>query len=422
MYQHSGSEASQRAHCLRLTLFMLACLAGCIGDPREDPCRQNGARPSGCDVDDASEPVQSSDAALDAALDAELDAAADAEPDALVGQPGDAGPGPRDASVRRDAAADARVDGSAGPRDASSEDAVVPGVPRVLALRGDLNAHDPAIIATGNGYVVFSTGPGIRVKRSADLLSWVDNGRVFQTNPSWIANMVPGATDLWAPDIAYFNGRYHLYYSASTFGSRDSCIGHASATDLTVMDFVDHGAIICTEEADDYNAIDPAFILDEAGNPWLSFGSFWSGIQLIALNDDGGRSGLTVYGIASRAEQAIEAPYIVRRDGYYYLFASFDLCCRGSASTYRIMVGRSPTLAGPYVDANGIAMLSAGGGTQVVVGDERWRGPGHNSVITVGSDQYLVYHAYDSTHGGAATLRISELLWDEAGWPIPAGP
>jgi arabinan endo-1,5-alpha-L-arabinosidase len=119
---------------------------------------------------------------------------------------------------------------------------------------------------------------------------------------------------------------------------------------------------------------------------------------------------------------AIEASYILRRGGYYYLFASFDLCCRGSNSTYRIMVGRSQNVQGPYVDASGTAMLHTGGGTMVVLGDTRWRGPGSNGVLTDGNAQYLVYHAYDADNNGAATLRIAELLWDDKGWPVPAGP
>jgi arabinan endo-1,5-alpha-L-arabinosidase len=127
--------------------------------------------------------------------------------------------------------------------------------------------------------------------------------------------------------------------------------------------------------------------------------------------------------LASRdAVEAIEAPYLVRRGSYFYLFVSFDLCCRGTASTYRVMVGRSESVTGPYLDRDGTPMLSAGGGSNVVLGNQRWHGPGHNAVLTVGADQYLVYHAYDAEHGGAPTLRIAELLWDDAGWPIPAGP
>jgi arabinan endo-1,5-alpha-L-arabinosidase len=384
------------------TTAWLACAIGCISDPKVDPCRQPAGRSTECAGDAAS----TRDGGRDAG----------AEPEAGVQPPLDGGTSQYvDASVYLDTGT---RDAARPPRDAAGS-----LEPRVLSLQGDLSVHDPSIIEADGAFTIFSTGPGLPVKRSTDLLTWEDDGKVFATNPAWIAAEVPGATDLWAPDISYFEGQYHLYYSASTFGSRNSCIGHATATDLSALDFVDHGPVICTEQSDDYNAIDPAFVVDESGAAWLSFGSFWSGIKLIRLDAAGERAGTQIVSLASRDNvQAIEAPYIVRRDDYYYLFASFDLCCRGSASTYRIMVGRSQNVTGPYVDADGKPMLAQGGGSMVVLGNQRWRGPGHNAVLTLGADQYLVYHAYDADHGGAATLRIADLFWDSDGWPVPAGP
>lgn len=370
----------------------------------------------GCKADagsalDSGPPDASPDAGAerDAGRELEQDAAGDAELDAAM-----------------DSAVEVPPDSAepdASTPDAAEPDAAEPRVPEILALQGDLGVHDPTIIESNGQYIIFSTGPGVSVKRSSDLITWEDDGSVFSTNPAWIAREVPGATHLWAPDIAYFNGQYHLYYSASTFGSRNSCIGHATTNSLSTLDFEDLGPVICTEQTDDYNAIDPGFVVDDSGTAWLSFGSFWSGIKLIRLDAAGQRDGSEMYSLASRdAVGAIEAPYVVRRGDYYYLFVSFDLCCSGTASTYRIMVGRSRDVKGPYVDADGKPMLSAGGGSTVVLGDRRFRGPGHNAVLTVGASQYLVYHAYDADRGGAATLRIAELLWDGAGWPLRAGP
>lgn len=411
--------------------LLVAYAMGCVPDPNVDPCRGanrcsgDGASPA--EEDAASSQEGDAASARDGGHDAEADedadahAAADGKVEASVdsGAPAmlDGGPGPAlDSAVRMDAAF---VDASRTP-DAARPDATEP---RVLPLQGDLGVHDPTIIEADGVFTIFATGRGLPVTRSSDLLNWTASGRVFATNPTWIASEVPGATDLWAPDIAYYGGKYHLYYSASTFGSRNSCIGHATATDLSTLNFVDQGPVICTEQTDDYNAIDPGFVLDESGTAWLSFGSFWSGIKLIRLDEEGQRAGTEMHALASRTTvEAVEAPYIVRRGGYYYLFVSFDLCCRGTASTYRIMVGRSQDVRGPYVDAEGKPMLSAGGGSMVVLGNQRWRGPGHNAVLTVGADQYLVYHAYDAERGGAPTLRIADLFWGPAGWPVPVGP
>lgn len=406
--QHGSTlrTSSWQAPARAAATLLLASLTGCVSNPNHDPCRDGTCRP------DAAGPH---DGGREAGADAQLEAGSDSG-----SQSGDdAGVEPTpDAAMALDAARD-----SALPRDATAPDATEPGTPMILPLQGELGVHDPSIIEAAGEFTIFSTGPGLRVKRSSDLLSWQDDGRVFATNPAWIQQEVPGATDLWAPELVSFGGKYHLYYSASTFGSRNSCIGHATASDLEALDFVDHGPVICTENSDDYNAIDPAFIVDAGGTAWLSFGSFWDGIKLIRLDGEGQRAGTELYSLASRdTVEAVEAPYIVRRGGFYYLFVSFDLCCRGTGSTYRIMVGRSENVTGPYLDAAGKAMLATGGGSQVVLGNARWRGPGHNSVLTLGDDQYLVYHAYDASDGGAATLRIVQLLWDSSGWPVAAGP
>jgi arabinan endo-1,5-alpha-L-arabinosidase len=294
--------------------------------------------------------------------------------------------------------------------------------PRVLDLSGALGVHDPAIIASTRAFYIFATGQGIEVKRSTNLLQWEQLPPVFASNPSWIRSQVPNATALWAPDVSFFGNRYHLYYSASTFGSRRSCIGHATTADLDRPAWTDHGAVICSDADGDWNAIDPNSIIDEAGRAWLTFGSFWSGIKLFPLDANGARSGTDLISLASRRpeSEAVEAPYIVRHGGYYYLFVSFDICCRGSNSTYNIRVGRSSTVTGPYVDATGKSLLD-GGGTLVINGNTRWKGPGHNSALSWDGHDLLVYHAYDADRNGAPTLRIAEFVWQD-GWPLSGGP
>jgi arabinan endo-1,5-alpha-L-arabinosidase len=293
--------------------------------------------------------------------------------------------------------------------------------PETLALSGNLGTHDPVLIESEGIWYEFQTGPRIFGKTSPDLTNWEGTPSALgDTNPTWIAERVPGATDLWAPDISYFNQEYHLYYSASTFGSNTSCIGHATRASLSNGRWSDQGPVVCSESQSDYNAIDPNLIVDEAGTPWLAFGSFWDGIKAIELTREGARANDELHSLASRGGGAIEAPFIVRRCNYYYLFVSFDSCCQGADSTYNIRVGRSEHVLGPYVDQDGTELLD-GGGTLLVSGDDTWKGPGHNAVVFVGTDAYNVYHAYRATDG-AATLRISELAWDSDGWPLSGGP
>jgi arabinan endo-1,5-alpha-L-arabinosidase len=297
--------------------------------------------------------------------------------------------------------------------------------PRALALVGDLAAHDPVIIAADGQYHFLSTGNGISVKTSPDLLEWTQQPEVFPTTPAWFGELVPAyePRNIWAPDMSFFGGEYHLYYSVSSFGSNRSCIGHATRPALGQGAWTDHEAVLCSNQpgqSQDFNAIDPNVILDADGTPWMAFGSFWDGIKMVRLAPGGERADDALFDVASRGGGAIEAPFVVRRCGYYYLFVSFDACCQGAESTYNIRVGRSPNVLGPYLARDGTPMLE-GGGTSVLSAGGDWAGPGHNAVLIAGARAYNVYHAYAATTG-AAELRISELVWDVEGWPVSGGP
>jgi arabinan endo-1,5-alpha-L-arabinosidase len=297
--------------------------------------------------------------------------------------------------------------------------------PQQRALSGALtDVHDPSIIAAAGGFYLFSTGPGLLTRFSPDLTNFTFTGSVFAENPAWVVERFGNLDALWAPDISFFGDTYHLYYAASTFGSNSSCIGHATKTDLASTEpWEDHGPVLCSNQdgsVDDFNAIDPNVTVDQAGTPWLSFGSFWGGLQLVPLTATGERAGTEIHNIARGPGTAVEAPYIVYRAPYYYLFASFDFCCRGTDSTYRVVVGRSPSITGPYTDRTGLPMLQAGG-TPVVSGSSRFRGPGHNAVLAALGQTFNVYHSYDASNGGVPTLRISPLLWVD-GWPVNAEP
>ena len=304
--------------------------------------------------------------------------------------------------------------------------------PAVNDLQGDVrNVHDPSIIREGRTFYLFSTRAGISVRCSEDLVRWRLCGDVFGHLPLWAVQDVPGLRGLWAPDISYFNGTYHLYYSASTFGSNRSSIGLATNKTLDPSSdeyrWQDQGKVISSYPSDDWNAIDPNLVLDEAGQPWLSFGSFWGGIKLRKIDPATGKldpRDQTLYSLAARPRTqgqpgAIEAPFIVREGGYYYLFVSFDFCCRGEMSTYNIRVGRSRRVTGPYIDRGGRDMRE-GGGTLVLEGGGRWRGPGHCAILRDEGGDKIVYHAYDAQARGVPTLRISPLRWDAEGWPAVA--
>lgn len=299
---------------------------------------------------------------------------------------------------------------------------------KALELTGLFRSiHDPVIIKQDDTYYLYCTGPRIPTRSSKDLHDWkgVRPGPLPEI-PEWAQEYVPKADSIWAPDISFHNGKYYLYYSVSTFGSNHSCIGLETNVTLNPEDpdykWEDQGMVIASDNPDNYNCIDPNLVIDTDGNAWLAFGSFWSGIKMRRLNNETGLlsdEDTKLYSLATRFENSgsIEAPFIIHKDDYYYLFASFDFCCRGADSTYNVRVGRSETVTGPYVDKEGVEMLK-GGGTQITFPTSRYRGPGHNSILQEDGQYWIVYHAYDAVNTGTPTLRIVPLQWDEDGWPF----
>jgi arabinan endo-1,5-alpha-L-arabinosidase len=347
---------------------------------------------------------------------------------------------------------------------------------QALVLTGQYGGtHDPSIAEDHGKYYVFATGAALPVKAdgtdvpappappaagaagsqhaakrdtvhlpqfpircSDDLLAWRRCGEVFPEIPKWIQETSPKTEELWAPDISYFDGLYHLYYAFSAFGKNTS--GIALATNETLdpasprYKWMDRGLVLRSYVQDDYNAIDPNLILDARGEAWLSFGSFWSGIKMRRLDRRTGLLSTTdtkTYALAARTPkttgtrnpdlppdtEAIEAPFIFRHGEYFYLFTSWDLCCRGLKSTYRTMVGRSKSVTGPYVDRTGLA-LTEGGGSALLTANAQWLGPGGESLLHEKDRDLIVFHAY-SAMNGRPSLHISTIAWRD-GWPAAA--
>ncbi|TDQ08913.1 family 43 glycosylhydrolase [Pedobacter metabolipauper] len=294
-------------------------------------------------------------------------------------------------------------------------------------LKMNIPVHDPVMIKQDSIYYIYCTGNGIAVWSSADKQHWKAEPAVFSSAPQWAVTAVPGFKNIiWAPDISWHDERYYLYYSISTFGKNNSCIGVATNTTLNTNDpaysWVDHGQVIGSVPGKtNWNAIDPNLIADRDGTPYLTFGSFWEGLKMVRLTRDRlhiDQPVNTMETIASRQtrENAIEAPFVFRKGEYFYLFASIDYCCKGEQSTYKIIVGRSKELPGPYVDSKGVAMKS-GGGDIVLEGDQNWYGAGHNAVVNFDGQDYLIFHGYSAADKGRAKLRIENLNWKN-GWPV----
>ncbi len=296
---------------------------------------------------------------------------------------------------------------------------------RRMGNRG-IGVHDPSTIVKCNDeYWVFITGPNTPSFHSHDLMTWVRGPQANPMPPAWVTQAVPlnRGNDFWAPDIIQVGDKFMLFFAVSSFGKNTSAIGVATNPTLDPNDsayrWTDGGIVVQSHENDDFNTIDPAAFLDADGKLWLSFGSFWSGIKLIELDPTTGRRIAPDSPMYSLAHwDSIEAPYIYRHDGHYYLFVSLGMCCRGVNSTYHTRVGRAEKVTGPYLDRDGKDLL-LGGGTLVVDTEKPYIGPGHAGIIEKDGKFWFSCHFYDgTTPRGTSRLSIRPLTWSVDGWPV----
>jgi len=282
-----------------------------------------------------------------------------------------------------------------------------------------IGIHDPSMLKVGPTYSLFSTHGLLHAHTSTDRVNFADDGYALAALPAWTNPYTASSGDLWAPDASIHNGVVWLYYAASGFGNSYSAIGLATSPSGAPGTFVDSGAPVYTSaDCTGSNAIDPASVVDAAGNAWLAFGSWSSGIQIVPVNSTTGvPTGAACTQLAYHSSgTGLEGSYIYPHGGYYYLFASVDNCCNGVTSTYRIVVGRSASVNGPYADRGGVA-LTSGGGTIVLSAHGNINGPGGQTLLSDTDGDILVYHYYDGNNNGAPALGTNVLSWTADGWP-----
>jgi len=280
-----------------------------------------------------------------------------------------------------------------------------------IELAGVKNAHDPGTITKdGDTYFNFTTGTGIWYSTSKDLITWnAGPAPVFSTPPAWVANKVPNfGGSYWAPEVIHMNGYYYLYYSVSTFGTSSSAIGVARSASLKNPSWTDLGIVVESFGGSaEMNAIDPALFRDHNGKVYLSYGSFFGGIGVAEINQASGKLAGSVTKILGGNHQDIEAPYITRNGGYYYLFVNRGACCRNADSTYYVQVQRATSVTGPYTETRTILPNT----------DGKYKGPGHVGVLKQDGCNFVSTHYYDLSDGGNAKLDIARMSYS-GGWPV----
>lgn len=289
-------------------------------------------------------------------------------------------------------------------------------------LKGNLQVHDPVMIKTNDTYYIFGTG--ISVKTSKDKINWTNAAAVFPKDAplSWWKNDIPEHNGhIWAPDIHYRNGKYHLYYSVSAWMNFNSSIGYATNTtlDSTNPDYKweDHGQVISFKNGGEgVNVIDPNIFVDEDGKVWLLYGSYKAGLRMTELNPQTGLLKKENPELIKLTTTLGEGAFLIKGHDYYYIFASRGICCSGLKSDYQIVMGRSKDIKGPYLNKEGESWLDDKY-TVFLAGDDSEPGRGHNGFFAEGDQTFIVYHAYSKSQEGKSLLNIKPLYITEDGWP-----
>lgn len=314
-----------------------------------------------------------------------------------------------------------------------------------IPLTGNVSLHDPTLFKDDDTYYVSATNGPIRSAPSLEG-PWTNLGSVPRA--AWTSQLPGLSGGLWAPHVQRIGDTFYFYYSTSAFGTNNSAIGlKTTQTPEIPSSYVDHGAPIVTSgsanpDHETHNAIDPAIWPDENGDWWLVWGSHFDGIMIQQLDEDMTTLVGERYLIAHRSSDVfpvqdpgcpfplptcpnfnrIEGPSIFERDGYFYLMAAWDWCCRanGNDNTYKVVIGRSENIFGPYLDKNGVD-LAEGGGSIIfnsrvaapeVTPSGLYRAPGGPDIFVEDDVYYLVYHAYRPQN----TLGIWPMNWHD-GWP-----
>ncbi len=330
---------------------------------------------------------------------------------------------------------------------AHSADEIFPG-DGALA-EGSAGVHDPTLIEFGGRFFVFHTSGNSfgMIRSSSDLKTWKEEGPALPMQPEWLAERYRHKS-IWAPDVVVLGKGLRMYYSASNWGTNNSVIGLAECENFDPLHptkgWVDKGLVIeSKKDVDVFNAIDPEVIIEPSGKHWMAFGSYFGGIYMVELDPVTGKLATphpnpsppegrgAPFLIAKNTIESgnpLEGAAIIWRGDYYYLFVSYGLAAQGVRSTYRIMVGRSKTVMGPYLDANGKSMAE-GGYLNVLKGSPPMFSPGHCDALQLKDGRWVMpYHFYDGRHywtqdkWGRPALQIRELLWSEDGWPLPGLP
>jgi xylan 1,4-beta-xylosidase len=273
---------------------------------------------------------------------------------------------------------------------------------------------DPSVIRVGERtfYAVTTStdwAPFFPIFRSTDLVDWELVGHVFAQRPDWCAG------NFWAPDFAEKDGRFYVYYTARR-KEGTLCVAVATA-DRPEGPYLDHGPLI----GQAYGSIDAMAADDADGSRWLLWKEDGNAhdrptpIWAQRLSADGlvllGEKIELLRNDAPWEGAVVEAPHVIRRNGWFYMFYSGNACC-GEGCAYAVGVARARALAGPWEKCPHNPILAT---------NEAFRCPGHGAPVDDGAGNwYYLYHAYEERSDAVYVGRqlcLDAIRWGAGGWP-----
>ncbi|HLJ54968.1 MAG TPA: glycoside hydrolase family 43 protein [Chthonomonadaceae bacterium] len=268
--------------------------------------------------------------------------------------------------------------------------------------------------------------------RSSDFVRWHHVGGALDPPNSELG------TTFWAPEVAYDDGTFYLYYSAGVADKNHQL--RVATANHPMGPYADSGRRLVNRERFPFT-IDAHPFRDEDGAWYLFYardfldidGEYRAGTALVV---DRMTDMFTVEGEPRTVARAmndwqrfeanrpmygevwdwhtLEGPSVVKRNGRYYCFYSGG---RWDSDRYGVDYCVADHPLGPWEDGS----VSTGPRVLRTVPD-RVLGPGHNS-IAIGPDNrtdFLVYHAWDPLRT-ARRMCIDRLDWTDEG-PRCAGP
>ena len=280
------------------------------------------------------------------------------------------------------------------------------GVTEVRRPVWDGYCADPFVLGTETGWTMYGSAPAalpdgrvFQTLHSDDLVSWTDTGGALEP----LAGAVDG-TEYWAPEVAFADGAYWMYYSAGV-GDKNHHLRVARAA-APGGPFRDVGVDLTPGLT---FAIDPSPFLDSDGSRWLYFATDQlSGerpgtvvaVAPLTTPTSIGRHEVVLTATADwqryqadrmmygerRDWHTLEGPQVMERLGRYWMCYSAGNWHDGS---YGVALATALHPAGPWRPCGE-------GATFLNSGDTGLLGPGHNSLFVDGAGvAHTAFHAWD---------------------------